>query len=432
MNYQKAISYINSLYNYEKDTKKKKKFSLKIIRHLARLYKNPQEKLNIVHVAGTKGKGTVSYFLANILRNAGYTVGLYTSPHITTIRERIKINQENISMEDFAAQVTRLRNIINKSRLKPSYFEALTIIALDYFKRKKVGLAIIETGLGGRLDATNIVTPIVSVLTSISIDHKMELGNTLKSIAFEKAEIIKNKTITISSPQKKPVERVLNKKAKEKSTKVIYVGRQIKFKKLKHKYLNECFSVSGIIRKYPKLAINIPGVHNVINASLSVGAAECLETCGFNIKNKSVIDALKYTVIPGRFQVVGVRPLVVLDAAHNPDSLKRISSVFKRNFKNKKVTLITAMSKDKEIKKMCSRLDFAHFTIVTTYPFDRSVSADKIYDCIKSRKKVIVPDIEAAFEISKRLSGRDDIIFITGSFYIIEDFLAKGYERNNT
>src|SRR3989338_5210903 len=235
MTYSEALTYLNSFINYEKQSSYdyKKSFKLDKMRHLASLLGEPQKGIRSIHVAGTKGKGSTSAIIHSILKEANFNVGLYTSPHLVSFRERIRINDCLISEEDISSLLEKVKGVIEKMGSdKPSFFEVYTALAFLYFKEKKVDFAVYEVGLGGRLDATNIIEPLVSAITPISYEHTQKLGNTLREITGEKAGIIKENRICISAPQEEEALKVIKMICMEKKARLILVGKDILFEEL--------------------------------------------------------------------------------------------------------------------------------------------------------------------------------------------------------
>jgi len=289
MTYQDCLLYFNSFINYEKIIVRKKGMPYRLNRFKAflKFLDNPQNTLRCVHVAGSKGKGSVCAFTANILKEAGFKVGFYTSPHLTDIRERIRIltpfNKDKsnvfngiITKKEFVRLIEFHKPKIeafckNSGYGRISFFEFITAIAFIYFNKKRVDFAVIETGMGGRLDATNTVKALVNVITPISYEHMYALGNTLKKIAKEKSAIIKNKSSVVCIDKPKDALGVIRQRCKKVKAELFIVNKDILFKGMENN-----FFISGILGKYNKLKISLIGEHQLVNASLAVGAVECL------------------------------------------------------------------------------------------------------------------------------------------------------------
>ena len=353
MTYSAIIRYLNSCVNYEKNTSYSYKETLKLerIQDFLAAIGNPQKFLRVIHVAGTKGKGSTCAFVANILREAGFSVGLYTSPHLNDFRERIRIllpvGSRKRIVKDFEGMISRKELSCLVAELKPeikqynryskygplSFFEVYTAIAFLYFKRKKVDFVVLETGMGGRLDATNAADSLVSGITPVSFEHVQKLGKTLTKIANEKAGIIKNNTtIVFSAAQDKKVRKVIYQRCKRYQASLYEVGRQIRYLKGKNS-----LEIKGLRKNYKNLRLNLLGEHQIANASLAVGLVEGLSFYGFNIGDQAIRKGLYNTTWPGRCEVIAKEPLVVLDGAQNLASAGVLKSTVENIFKYKKL-----------------------------------------------------------------------------------------------
>ncbi|MBU0709709.1 MAG: bifunctional folylpolyglutamate synthase/dihydrofolate synthase, partial [Candidatus Omnitrophica bacterium] len=372
MTYPQAIQYLESFVDYERLTEYpyKQSFRLERIRGLLNSIDNPQNSLRCIHIAGTKGKGSTSAFVTYILREAGYRVGLYTSPHLSGFRERIRIIQPRtqnlepktcfegmILEEELADLVERFKPAIDKysdiTKYGPlSFFEVYTVLAFVYFKEQNVDFAVLETGLGGRLDATNTVNPYICAITPISLEHRQLLGDSLGEIAGEKAGIIKPNAIVVSAPQETEVLEVIRDRCKEMKAKLFEVGKDIFYEKQ-----TDGFSVLGAFGEYPGLAITLLGKHQIVNATLAVGIIEALRFYGIILDAYSIRQGLYHTLWPGRCEVISREPFVVLDGAQNLASAKALKEAIRENFsaeggsasggRYKKLILVLGISKDK-------------------------------------------------------------------------------------
>lgn len=458
MTYLQALRYLESFINYEKITAYPYKESLRLERikgFLAQIG-NPQDSLRCIHVAGSKGKGSVCAFLTYILRQAGYKTGLYTSPHLSDFRERIRIlghqvtrspvspahgfaarraggpgrKDENdfegmISRNDLAALTAKLKPYIEKYHATSKYgslsfFEVYTALAFVYFKSKSVDFAVLETGLGGRLDATNTVDSLVSVITPISCEHTQKLGNTLKQIAGEKAGIIKgHNSIVVCAPQEKEALEVIRNRCKKVGTVLYEVDRDIKLK-----VRGSGFAIDGIFGQYPNLKIRLLGEHQIINAATAVGAIEALCSQGINVGAECLRRGLYNTVWPGRCEVVGNKPLVVLDGAQNKASAQVLRKAVEKNFKYKKAILVLGISDDKDIKGICKHLcPLADEIILTEARNPRAASVDDIEKIIRSQV-IKTKNVKEAIKKALEIAGKEDLILVTGSLFTVGE--ARG------
>lgn len=315
---------------------------LERIQSILKLIGNPQEKIKIIHVAGTNGKGSVSSILANILKCAGYKTGLYTSPHLVEYTERIKINNIDISKEDFAAYIEKICTIAEKKNIHLTEFEILTAIAFKYFADNKVKIAVIETGLGGRFDATNVCKkPILSIITSISLDHTDRLGNTIEKIAFEKAGIIKPKSTIITEISNKGF-KIIKNTAEEKKAKLIVATNYIN---MNFENGNNYVSIEDIKCEFPLL-----GLYQKANLSIVLQAVDFLK-----IKTEAVIEGLKTAKWPARLEYIKDKNLLI-DGAHNPDAAKELRKSLDYYFNNQKRIFLYSTLNTKDYKEIAKIL----------------------------------------------------------------------------
>ncbi len=315
---------------------------LKRIQSILKLIGNPQEKIKIIHVAGTNGKGSVSSILANILKCAGYKTGLYTSPHLVEYTERIKINNIDISKEDFATYIEKICTIAEKKNIHLTEFEILTAIAFKYFADNKVKIAVIETGLGGRFDATNVCKkPILSIITSISLDHTDRLGNTIEKIAFEKAGIIKPKSTILTEISNKGF-KIIKNTAEEKKVKLIVATNYVN---MNYENGNNYVSIEDKKCEFPLL-----GLYQKANLSIVLQAVEFLK-----IKTEAVIEGLKTAKWPARLEFIKDKNLLI-DGAHNPDAAKELRKSLDYYFNNQKRIFLYSTLNTKDYKEIAKIL----------------------------------------------------------------------------
>lgn len=315
---------------------------LERIQSILKLIGNPQEKIKIIHVAGTNGKGSVSSILANILKCAGYKTGLYTSPHLVEYTERIKINNIDISKEDFATYIEKICTIAEKKNIHLTEFEILTAIAFKYFADNKVKIAVIETGLGGRFDATNVCKkPILSIITSISLDHTDRLGNTIEKIAFEKAGIIKPKSTILTEISNKGF-KIIKNTAEEKKAKLIVATNYVN---MNYENGNNYVSIEDKKCEFPLL-----GLYQKANLSIVLQAVEFLK-----IKTEAVIEGLKTAKWPARLEFIKDKNLLI-DGAHNPDAAKELRKSLDYYFNNQKRIFLYSTLNTKDYKEIAKIL----------------------------------------------------------------------------
>jgi dihydrofolate synthase / folylpolyglutamate synthase len=422
MDYAKSIAYLESLPSPEV-------WSLKTPTQLAKLAKI-KFNYKIIHVAGTNGKGSVCAFLASILGKAGYKTGLYTSPHLQNYNERIKINGLDISDDDFALMITtQIQPHIEKMRKEgncPSVFEALTVASFAYFQHHKIDFLVLETGMGGKLDATNIAPSKLQSITSISFDHMANLGNSLSKIASEKAGIIKEKSTVTTSCGSKAALEVIRKKCAEKQSDFYSLGKDFKYRSTHLDENGGVFDYFGIANNYPKLKIRLIGSHQFENASLALADIECLKKRGFAIPESAIRSGLTEAKWPGRLEIISKYPLILLDGAHNPDGMLKLRGSLQEIFlkPKRKLILVLGIMADKEYGKMLSIIGpIADELILSAASISRSASPEKLAKTIAKlfpkRKFQIAATVKDAITLAKSITPPNGCICITGSLYFV-------------
>ena len=438
MTYREAIDYLGSFVNYEKRSgyDYKGSFRLDRMRKLAGLLGSPQNDIKSIHVAGSKGKGSTSVFVQSVLKEAGFKTGLYTSPHLVSFRERIRINDSLISEEDLSRLLEKVRAAVDRLDDKPSFFEVYTAIAYLYFKENNVDFAVYEVGLGGRLDATNIIEPLVCAITPISYEHTNILGRTLKEIASEKAGIIKKDSICVIAPQDKEALDAIKDILKKNNARSIIVGKDILFKELKAAEESERFSIFGLSDKYPILETKLLGSHQIVNAATAIGVIDGLKLRGITIPAKAIIDGIKNARWEGRLEVMSKRPLVILDGAQNKASASSLSIAIKKRFKYKNIILVLGISKDKDIKGILEELLPMAGTVILTKACikERACEPSDIKRFIDTKDKNIflTSGVEEALAKAIALTAQEDLILITGSLFVVgeaRDILTRQYAK---
>lgn len=417
MTYKESIGY---LYKFEKFGIK---YNLENIRNILNKMGNPQNDFLSYHIAGTNGKGTVSALLNSFLVESGFKVGLYTSPHISDFRERILVCGKMISEKYVSDFLTKYKPIFDK--IKPTFFEIATAMAFRYFSDKKVRIAVIETGMGGRLDSTNIITPEVSIITGISYDHMQYLGDTLEKIAYEKAGIIKENIPVIHCHMKKNVEKVISDRAKEKHSREIISDKEIKINITKKASDGMTFNIKSKFCDISNIKTPLIGDFHKPNFSNALAAYFHTQQ---NV-NKSIIKQGFRNVITnsgyhGRFEIIGRKPLMILDVAHNPEGIKNLNSNLEY-LNYKRLFIVFGMMKDKDYGKCIRMLEQIDADIILTRPdYERAAAAEELYAEAKNKFRFIIRDdvrFAAAYVLGK--ARPQDAILVTGSFYLISDFL---------
>lgn len=438
MKYKEALQYLNSFINYEKIDSYSYNRSFKLERVLSFLEEigNPQNKFKSIHIAGTKGKGSTAAFTYSILKEAGFKVGLYTSPHLISFRERIRISHRNFEEELIKKEEVRhileyLRPIIERFNKKSklgnlTFFEVYTTLAFVYFAQEKVDLAVLEVGLGGRLDATNTVNPLVCAITPISFDHMDKLGNTLSSIAREKAGIIKNKVPVVSVWQEEEAMRMIEQVCLEKQAKLYKVGCDILWERISNNYQEQIFNLKGIYSEYPLIRIPLLGEHQIINAAASLGLIELLRNYGIFVSKENIAKGFNNVYWPGRLQKVCCEPLIILDGAQNLASAFTLQKSIQDIFSSKKIILILGISSDKDIEGVGKILcPMATKVIFTKALNPRAAKPELLESKLWSYCKnyVLADQLDTSLDLAKKIADQDTLILITGSLYLVGEAL---------
>ncbi len=437
--YQESLDFLYSFIDYSLKRNFRnaaEKFNLDRMREFMHHLGDPHKDYKIIHVAGTKGKGSVSSFCASVLSEHGYKVGLYTSPHMVEFTERIRINGNEISKDDLADLVEIIKPITQKVP-EITTFELTTALAFLYFSQKKVDSAVFEVGLGGRLDATNIVKPIVSVITSISYDHVQILGNTLSEIAGEKGGIIKPGTPVVVAPQKEEARRKLEEIAKERNAPLIQVGRDYLFAADSHNLDGQNFLVwtpdeqpmvdefieSGGRHIWSPLRLHIPllGFHQVENAATAYTALKTAEKFGITISQEAYRKGFASVDWPGRMEIIRRHPLVVVDSAHNRYSALRLRQAMDDYFPGSPILLVFGASEDKDIEGMYQELlPRVHRMIATQSIHPRAIKAEDLvtlahrFGC----PAIAITPIEDALTRAVAEAGEEIVVLVAGSVFV--------------
>lgn len=428
MDYNEAIDYIENIICINP------KPGLERMKILMELLGNPQDKLKIIHVAGTNGKGSTCAMIESILRASGYTTGLYTSPHLSKYNERIKINNIDISDKEFAQMTSKISTVCSKMKTQPSIFEFLTAIALCYFENHSLDFVILEVGLGGRFDSTNIIkSPVLSVITSIGIDHTQYLGNTVEQIAKEKGGIIKKNCTTVLCFNSSAVYNVIESICNQKNSKLYFnYNLDIDIKSID---LNKIiFSVKCDYYQYSNVVLSMIGEYQIYNATTALTAIKVLNDIGFNISKENILNGLKNTFWAGRMEVVSKNPYIILDGAHNIDGINMLIKYIQTYFQTKKITLLMGVLKDKEYIQIINSMLSVVDRLVLTQPSTSRAFTIKEFDFICSDYNIelyLEKDISKAFDIAKNITKKDEIIVCTGSLYLVGELRDLILRRNN-
>ena len=412
-------------------------FELGRMRSLVQALGNPQEAYPIIHIAGTKGKGSVSALCAEALRAAGYKVGLYTSPHLDDFAERIQFDGQPLLHADLVRLVDEQRAVL-QSIPNITFFEITTALAFLYFAQQKATAAVIEVGLGGRLDATNVCRPRVAVITSLSYDHMALLGNTLAEIAGEKAGIIKEGAPVVLSPQKKEAGEVVRRVAQERGAELIEVGKDYRFAALSHALEGQTLRVWKASEegegKAAELMIPLLGAHQVENAATAYTALRVACQQGISLTEAQIREGFRRVTWPGRFEVLQREPGVVVDCAHNRDSAEKLRKTVDDYFPGKPVVLVFGASEDKDIDGMLDELmpRIAQVILVKSY-HPRAADPEKLVELVQKYGKPaqIIPKVTEALEEALKLGVEGALVLVTGSIFVASGARIAWFRRQD-
>ncbi len=429
--YQQAIDYLSSYTDYEivpRLAHNAANYDLRRVDELLARLGNPHLSARSVHITGTNGKGSVAAMVASALTVSGYTTGLYTSPHLHTWRERISVDGKLISEAKLTALVQKLKPEVEAVNRKAAYgrlttFEILTALAFAYFKLKKTEFQVLEVGMGGRFDATSVITPEVCIITSISFDHTDVLGNSLAEITDEKAAIVKPGSVVVTSPQLEEVIRVIEETCKSCGVGLVRVGSDVTWQSLNFDFNRQLFEVRGRLGSY-KLSIPLLGQHQLDNAATAVAALEVLAERGFNISRDSITNGLAQVSWPGRLQILSHQPLLVVDGAHNPDSARRLRHSLEQYFDFDEAILVIGASLDKNIAGIIPELFPLFDRVIVTRSRHPRAAAPALLKAEFARHGVeteAVDDIPTALSSALSLAGDRDLICVTGSLFVVAE-----------
>ena len=450
MNYEAALAYIEAFIDYERSpdfSRQARLYNLNRISLLLKRLGNPHNRLQVIHIAGSKGKGSTAALVASVLTHAGYKTGLFTSPHLITPRERCRIDGEPISEADIGFYIEKIKPAIETVSTsefgRVSFFEIYTALAFTYFADKATDFAVIEVGLGGRLDATNVVTPVATVITPIGLEHTAILGETYTEIAAEKAEIIKEGCPLALAPQHPDAQAVFEKVANERN--VLIVAAKIHAATCNpvscdveeaHGALTsqlvqnaegipiaQQFDVETDFASYSQLTIPLLGHHQFVNATTAIAAIECLKQEGYTIPKTSIYAGFKNVQWPGRIQRIMSSPLVILDGAHSTASMQALCLTLRESFRYTRAIFIVSLMKDKSLKAIGDIVSKTADTVIATQVFKnpRVMTAEAIQDAWSGtcEKIIICPNPEKAITGALASASPTDLICITGSLYLV-------------
>jgi dihydrofolate synthase / folylpolyglutamate synthase len=391
------------------------RLGLEAIRSLLGRLNDPQKKIPAVLIAGTNGKGSVAAMTASMLSAAGFRTGLYTSPDLIDVRERIRMDGKMISCSEMAACAEEVRGRI---REEVSYFEFLTAMAFLHFQRSKADISVLEVGLGGRLDATNLVLPLVSVVTNISLEHRRFLGNTLEKITREKGGIIKEGGICLTAARQKPVIRTLEGICRERGARLLRVGREIRTTIRR----DGTFAYHGVAERHERLSSPLSGRHQISNTALALAVIEQIRTAGFPVDRTAASNGLKQVHWEGRLEILQRSPMLLVDGAHNPAGVATLCRALQEDFPHRRLILLFGVMGDKDYRTMARRLFPLADRVILTRPHnDRAVSPHSLLKSVGGicRDAVVIDDPGAALCSALSLAGREDLVCAAGSLYLV-------------
>jgi len=434
VNYQQALDYIFGYTDYEKVPMPHDPafYDLRRVEELLAQLDSPHLKARSVHVGGTNGKGSTAAMIASALTASGYTTGLYTSPHLNTLRERFRVNGEFITEGELSGVVERLKPEVERVNQKATHgelttFELLTALAFSYFKLKGVSFQVLEVGLGGRFDATNVIQPEVCVITSISLDHTEVLGDSVAEIATEKAGIIKPKSVVVLSPQPDEVVQVVADVCLRQKAELVMVGRDVTWQSRSFNHEGQSFQVKGKLGSY-RLFIPLLGHYQLENAATAVATLEVLTTKGFGISRESIINGLAQVSWAGRLQILNHHPLLIVDGAHNPDAARKLKQSLTEYFDFDRAILVMGASSDKNVAGVASELVCLFDEVIVTRSHhpramepSQLVNTFKVYG-VEARMAEAVPE---ALSLAMNRARSQDLICVTGSLFVVAEALEQ-------
>ena len=432
MNYTETLDYLfSSMPSFQQVGGDAYKPGLERITEFCRSIGNPQRNYFVVHIAGTNGKGSVSNMLAAVLQQAGYQTGLFTSPHLTDFRERIRVNGEMISKQKVVNFVDRYR--AEMEQLQLSFFEMTTAMAFDYFAQSDVEVAIIETGLGGRLDATNIVQPIISVITNIGLEHTEYLGDSLPKIAREKGGIIKKCTPVVVGEKNTNYNLVLEEIAADLRSDIIYADEAFALGECGFEDGKQVVTMTRVRDGYPyRLRLDLLGEYQRHNLATVATVLDVLhESTPLSISRRAFVEGVRdvvgLTSFRGRWQVLSQEPLVVCDTAHNEHGIAEVAKQLQERTNSGKLLCVMGFCGDKDFAKMLALMPSDAHYIFTQASVRRAASLEKIAEVASALNLdyELAPTVEEALAKAKELLAEDDMLFIGGSTFVVAEVMEK-------
>lgn len=440
MTYEQALAFWYGRINYEQRAPKPGDLKLDRMRELLERLGNPHQRLRLIHVAGSKGKGSTAAMLAAILREAGYRTGLFTSPHLTHVEERFQVDGRCISTAEFTQLMNDIRAVTGDGSAvakvqPPTFFEIATALGFLHFYRKRADVAVIEVGLGGRFDSTNVCQPKLAVITSISFDHTQQLGNSLAAIAMEKAGIVKPGVPTVCGVVADEPRTVIAEICRVRNAPVVFLNRDFHYTYEPGRITNTQdvwpnVQIATNQRTWPMLPLRLLGEHQAANAAVVIAAVEQLQSCGFTISDQAVAVGFATVEWPARMEVLGRRPLVVMDCAHNVASAQALAATLQESFPACRRLLIFAGSSDKDLSGMLRVLapHFAHVYLTRFGNSPRGVLPEQLADMLQTVSSVpltTAAPTTQAWRWARSEAGAEDLICVTGSVFLAGDLRPR-------
>ncbi|MFA5181365.1 MAG: folylpolyglutamate synthase/dihydrofolate synthase family protein [Syntrophales bacterium] len=403
------------------------RMDLAAVRKILSRLGNPERDYPSILIAGTNGKGSVAAMTASILSAGGFSAGLYTSPHLVEPRERIRIGNMMIPERDFGETV---RDVAQRLTEALTYFEFMTVLAFHYFRQKKIDVAVVEVGMGGRLDATHVIAPSVAVISNIALDHQEYLGNRLKDIAREKSAIVPQRGICISGVRQMSARQVIADTCREREATLLLLGGQIRI--LRHR--DGAFSYRGTTQAYNRLHCGLVGAHQQNNAALAVASVEAMSVKGFAIDEEAVREGLGNVKWEGRLEVLQKNPVLLVDGAHNPAGIGSLCHALRDKFSFRRLIVLFGVLRDKHYPDMIKKLSvFQPLMILTQPPSERSMPPSELLPIARAflqRAEIIQSPVDA-IKYALSLAGEDDLICVTGSLYLVGE-IKKTFPSRRT
>ena len=419
MDYEETLVY---LYNLER-------FGIKLdlsnITSILNRLGNPHLKFPSIHIAGTNGKGSVAAMLHSILCESGYKTGIYTSPHLVDFRERIRVRQDLIEKDFVLDFVQDLKDEIDQFGF--TFFEVTTAMAFAYFAQNKVDVAVVETGLGGRLDASNMINPLISVITNINLEHTKHLGDAIHQIASEKAGIIKEGVPTITAVNQPEALDAIRAVCVQRKSELIHVEDASSYTVLESSILGSKFNFSSNSFKYENIELNLAGDHQVLNAATTLTAIQKLRELGWKVDEQKIRDGLKKVKWRARLEIFRKEPLVLLDVAHNPAGIRALVQTLDQLFPDERIIFVFGVMEDKDhrsmLKQMCKK---AKFMVLTKPNYKRTAEPESLKEAVVKANIPfeIIPQVKQAYHFALKKAELDHIICITGSHFTVGEFLS--------